>query len=241
MSILNKPYVQVIDGRYGPCYTFTRDEYIGRSVFSYGEYNKDECEYVVTLANEKKGLVLDIGANIGNISQALLAAGHDVIAFEPQPEVCELLRLNCPNAVIHNIALGALNTSMQMPKLDYSKRGNYGGVAIGSGIGLAVEIKTLDSFNFDNVSLIKVDVEGFEEQVLLGGKNTIAKSSPIIYLEADRPEKLASLSKLLGELGYWHTPHNPPLFNPNNFFKNKKNIWGTNYVSFNWECRPIKK
>lgn len=237
MNNIDQPHIQLINGRYGPCYTFKKDEYIGRSVFSYGEYNKDECEHLVKLANEKKGLVLDVGANIGNISQALISAGHQVVAFEPQPEVFELLKLNCPSATLYNVALGSLSNYLEMPKLDYSKRNNYGGISIGSGAGLIVEVKTLDSFNFENISLIKIDVEGFEEEVLLGGIKTIAKCKPIIYLEADRVEKVFSLSKRLESMGYSHTPHNPPLFNPDNFFKNKKNIWGKSFVSQNWECR----
>jgi FkbM family methyltransferase len=239
MNIKDKPYIQLIHGRYGPCYVFTTDEYLSKSVINYGEYNKDECEHIVTLANEKKGLVLDIGANIGNISQALISAGHEVIAFEPQPEVFELLKLNCPSATVHNVALGATSAIMQIPKIDYSKKGNFGGVSMGSGMGLVVEIRTLDSYNFHNVSLIKIDVEGFEEQVLLGARETIAASKPIIYLEADRVEKLAVLDDILQEMGYSHVSHNPPLFNPDNLFKNVNNVWDKNYASMNWECRPI--
>jgi len=239
MNIKDKPYVQLIEGRYGPCYVFNTDEYLGKSVINYGEYNKEECEHIVALANEKKGLVLDIGANIGNISQALISAGHEVVAFEPQPEVCELLRLNCPSAVVHNLAVGATNSIVQIPKIDYSQSGNFGGVSIDSGIGLVIEVRTLDSYKLNDVSLIKIDVEGFEEQVLLGAQETIARSKPIIYLEADRVEKLAALDDILKSMAYTHTPHNPPLFNPDNFFKNPTNIWDKNYASMNWECRPI--
>ncbi|QWD10192.1 FkbM family methyltransferase [Polynucleobacter paneuropaeus] len=238
MNIQDKPYVQLVNGRYGPCYVFKGDWYLGGSVISYGEYNKDECEHIVQLANEKKGLVIDIGANIGNISQALISAGHQVVAFEPQPEVFELLKLNCPEATLHNVGLGSSNITMKMPKMDYSQKNNYGGVSLSLGGELDVEVKTLDSFNFENVSLIKIDVEGFELQVLLGGTKTIANSKPIIYLEADRPDKLTSIAKKLEALGYTYTPHHPPLFNPDNFFKNTRNIWERHIVSDNWECRP---
>lgn len=237
-NVVSKSYVQRVEARYGPCYIFTQDEFLGRSVFSYGEYNKDECEYVVGLANLRPGLVLDIGANIGNISQALIAAGHRVVAFEPQPEVYELLELNCPAAQCYNLALGSKCATVQMPAVDYSQRGNFGGLGIGTGTGLAVEVRTLDSFAFDNVSLIKIDVEGFEEEVLRGATETIRRWRPIIYLEADRPEKLDSLARYLQYLGYDFTAHNPPLFNPDNYFGNRTNIWGQNYVSFNWDCRP---
>ncbi len=238
MSILDKSHVQLVNGRYGPCYTFKRDEFLGRSVFSYGEYNKDECEYIVKLADSRPGLVLDIGANIGNISQALIASGHQVVAFEPQPEVFELLKLNCPAADCRNHALGDVETTLQMPAVDYSRRGNFGGLGIGMGTGLAVKVLSLDSLAFENVSVMKIDVEGFEENVLRGAVDTIRRCRPIIYLEADRREKLASLARLLDTLEYDYIEHNPPLFNPDNFFGNKRNIWGRNYGSLNWDCRP---
>ena len=238
MSALNKPYVQVVNGRYGPCYVFKQDEYLGRSVINYGEYNKDECEYIVKLADSRPGLVLDIGANIGNISQALIAAGHRVIAFEPQPEVFELLKLNCATAECHNLALGAVKATMQMPAVDYSMSGNFGGLGIGLGTGLEVHVHTLDSFGLQDIGVMKIDVEGFEENVLRGAVETIRRCRPIIYLEADRLEKLASLERFLDSLGYDFTPHTPPLFNPANFFGNTRNIWGKNFVSYNWDCRP---
>lgn len=238
MTAPSKSRVQVVNGRYGPCHVFAHDEYLGRSVVSYGEYNKDECEYITRLAAMRPGLVLDIGANIGNISQALVASGHRVVAFEPQPEVFALLKLNCPTAECYNVALGAEKATLQMPAVDYSRPGNFGALEIGGGTGLAVEVRTLDSFAFQDVSLLKIDVEGFEESVLRGGIETIRRCQPIIYLEADRPEKLASLAYFLDALGYERTPHNPPLFNPDNFFRNKENIWGQNFASFNWDCRP---
>lgn len=239
MITATKPYVQLVMGRYGPCYSFRKDEFIGRSVYSYGEYNKDECEYIVGLAKMRSGsLAIDAGANIGNISQALVASGIRVVAFEPQLEVFDLLKLNCPTAECHNLALGAAEATLQMPDVDYSKRGNFGGVGFGMGPGLDVEVRTLDSFDFQDVGLIKIDVEGFEENVLKGAVETIRRWRPIIYLEADRKENLGSLARFLEYLGYDYVAHFPPLFNPDNFFGNKRNIWNKNYVSQNWDCRP---
>ena len=54
MNNIDKPHIQLINGRYGPCYTFKKDEYIGRSVFSYGEYNKDECEHLLNSLMKKR-------------------------------------------------------------------------------------------------------------------------------------------------------------------------------------------
>lgn len=232
--------LQTINGRYGPCTFIRGDEYLGRSVFSYGEYNKEECEHIVGLALERGGLILDIGANIGNVSQALVHAGFEVRAFEPQPAIFNCLTKNINPEWCYNIGLGDYESDMFMPAADYSRKGNFGGMSIGGSSGITVKVKTLDSFNFENVGVMKIDVEGFEEKVLRGAIETIKRCKPIIYLEADRPEKITSLKLFLHSLGYTDIKeHNPPLFSKDNFFKNQKNIWGKNYVSLNWECRYV--
>lgn len=230
-----KPYIQSVMGKYGRTYYFRHDEYVSKSIFQYGEFSPEECEYIVSIAGS--GIVLDVGANLGCISQALVAAGKHVIAFEPQPAIFELLVKNCPTVPCMNVALGSKEGTAYMPRVDYSKRGNFGGLGIGSG-NLPVVVRTLDSYNLENVSLIKIDVEGFEEEVLRGAVNTIARYKPTIYLEADRQEKLVGLARFLDSIGYKYTSHNPPLFSPNNYFNNPKLIWDKPYVSLNWVCTP---
>lgn len=236
------PHIQSVMGRYGRTYYFRHDEYVGRSVFQMGEFSPEECAYIVDLANSRPGeLVLDIGANIGCVSQALIHAGCNVEAFEPQPEVFKLLERNCPSIKCHNTALGIREGTAQMPLVDYSKRGNFGGLGIGGGHGLRVNVVPLDSFNYDNVGLIKLDVEGYEELVLRGAVETIRRCKPIIYLEADRGEKLTSLAAFLASIGYAYTMHQPPLYCVDNYFGNLVRPWDRNYVSMNWVCRYIGK
>jgi FkbM family methyltransferase len=228
-----------VEGRYGPCFVLPNDIYIGQSVINYGEFSKDECEYIVSLANEKKGLVLDVGANVGCISQALLAAGHDVVAFEPQPTIFSLLKLNCPSAKMHKCAVGDKNGTVYFPFIDYEQTGNFGGISVSNIGDVEVPVKTIDSFNFENVSLIKVDVEGFEDKVIQGAIETIKRCKPILYVEVDRPHIQEKLPAILEQLGYTFEDHYPPLFSPDNYFNNTKTIWSDNYVSGNMVCRPI--
>lgn len=232
----DRTYIQSVEGKYGRTYYFRHDEYVGKSVFQYGEFSPEECEYIISIAGD--GLVLDVGANIGCVSQALIAAGKQVVAFEPQPAIYELLVKNCPKATCINAALGSKIGKARMPLVDYSKRGNFGGLGIPQGGDLSVDLLTLDSFNYQNVSLIKIDVEGYEEEVLRGAVETIERCKPIIYLEADRQDKLFSLATFLKSINYTYTPHNPPLFCKKNFFENPKLIWDKNYISMNWDCRP---
>jgi hypothetical protein len=46
-----------------------------------------------------------------------------------------------------------------------------------------VEARTIDSFGFPEVSLMKIDVEGHEAEVLVGAANTIGAFHPVIIIE----------------------------------------------------------
>lgn len=229
-----------VKGRWGEVWFYGKDEYVGRSLYHYGEYNPDETEMILSLAS-KHELCLDIGANFGVIGQALEANGFEVISFEPQPDVYRVLLKNV-RGVCYNCGLGATSGVGKMPKIMTGDRANYGGQSIGSRSVLGtidVAIETLDSFGYNDVGFIKIDVEGFEEQVLRGGRDTIARCKPIMYIEDDRAEKSASLRAHIMSLGYKIEEHRPTLYRENNFFGLKKNIWAPyNFASHNLICRP---
>ena len=44
-------------------------------------------------------------------------------------------------------------------------------------------VRTLDSFNLNNVSFIKIDVEGYELNLLKGAEETIEKNKPVVFIE----------------------------------------------------------
>jgi FkbM family methyltransferase len=221
---------------YGPCKFYGKDEYIGRSLYAYGEWSGEECEKLVTLG---KGLCLDVGANIGFMSMAL-ASRYPVIAFEPQLELFRLLENNVYGKSVecHNVALGSGNGIAHMPIIRYGDRGNYGGVPIvKKSFGTReVLLRTLDSYNFENVGLIKIDVEGYELDVLRGAVNTITRCSPTLYVEDDREDKRSALRTFIKSLGYTIEEHRTRLFRENNFLGNKKDIWEAPYESHNIIC-----
>jgi FkbM family methyltransferase len=230
---------KVVNGRWGPVAFYGKDEYVGKSLFNYGEYNPDETEKIIELATPGK-LCLDVGANVGVITQALEFSGFEVIGFEPQPKIFELLRLNT-RGTSYNVALGTNTGMVKMPRVQYAARGNFGGLSIGTSSlsgTIDVAITTLDSYNFENVGLIKIDVEGFEEQVLRGGTKTILASKPVLYIEDDRQEKRMGLRNYIRELGYSIEMHQPPLYREKNFFDKRKNVWDRNYASHNLICKP---
>lgn len=232
---------KVVEGRWGTCKFLSKDEYVGRSMYYYGEYNPDETEMILSLATETTGVCLDIGANIGCISQALLHSGYTVIAFEPQPEIFSLLADNCVGATCINSAVGSSAGTAQMPKVHYSDKGNFGGLGIGTHSiygTITVPVNTIDSLALD-VGFMKIDVEGYEYEVLCGASETIGRCKPIMYIEDDRGDKSNALRQKITELGYNIEEHKPPLYRENNFFGLKKNVWDRNYASHNLICRPV--
>ena len=227
--------MKTVNTAYGPCKFYGKDEYIGRSLYNYGEWSGEECEKIISLAS---GLCLDIGANIGFMSMALVHAGFLVRAFEPQPELFKLLVENVPSAVSAPIALSSFSGITHMPRIRYGARGNYGGLAVGtrSELGtISVQCETLDSLGFAP-GFIKIDVEGHEVEVLRGGRDTITTNKPVMYIEDDRDDTRSALYKELRYLGYQWEDHNPPMYRENNFLGLKKNIWNQNYISKNIIC-----
>ena len=90
-----------------------------------------------------------------------------------------------------------------------------------------------------DVGFMKIDVEGYELEVLQGAVETIAHCKPILYIEDDRGDKSRALHQYIEYLGYSIEEHKPPLYRENNFFGLKKNVWDKNYASHNLICRPI--
>lgn len=229
--------MRYVDGRWGRIWFIGKDEYVGRSLFHYGEYNPDETEKILSLAN---GLCLDIGANFGVMGQALEHAGFNVISFEPQPDVFKILCKNV-EGMCHNVGLGSEAGIAKMPKILLGAKANYGGMGIGfkSDLGtIDVKVRTLDSYNFNGVGFMKIDVEGFEEKVLRGGVKTIERCRPIMYIEDDRVELRDSLRKYIKSLGYSIEEHKPRLYREDNYFGYKKNVWDRDYASHNLICMP---
>lgn len=230
---------------YGPCKFYGKDMFIGRSLYAYGEWGGEEASVIAGLAVATKGLCLDIGANIGFMSMAMLDAGCDVVAFEPQPVLYNLL---CENvSPFHQVvmcspfALSDFNGKSTMPRIRYGEKGNYGALALGqrSELGvIEVECRTLDSLEISPVGFIKIDVEGHELNVLRGARSTIMRDRPIMYIEDDRPEKSLHLQEVIKGMGYTIERHYPRLFRENNFAGNPINIWGQDYSSHNLICRP---
>lgn len=165
----------------------------------------------------KKGdLVFDVGANVGSRSKLFLNLGTKVVAFEPQPELCEHLtqhlRLH-KNFTLIPAGLGANPSIVELKISDahvlssMSKRwiesttqsGRFSSYNWNKSID--VKVDTLDNMftKFGVPKFVKIDVEGYEFEVLQG------LTQPIKYLSfeftAEDFNATLNCTNYLAELG----------------------------------------
>lgn len=131
--------------------------------------------------------VIDAGAHVGTHTLTLarlVGPEGRVYAFEPQKKLYrELLRnLELNGATQVTAARFALGDVPAIVEMNSTHPHSEGSISIGQG-GDRVELRTIDSFHFSNVSLIKIDVEGFEDRVLDGARATIERWRPVLLLE----------------------------------------------------------
>jgi FkbM family methyltransferase len=158
--------------------------------------------------------VVDVGANLGNHANFFEQKGATVTAFEPIAENFRLLSKNSTNGARHNVALGRIAFISEM----LVNRSSFGDSHLRGSISLdsdsdsevrIVEIRTLDSFNLERVDLMKVDVEGFELEVLRGAQSTLKRCRPALWIEIHSDAKLLKHGAMYtrGELFEWLELH----------------------------------
>ena len=238
--ILDQPPLRIKQCRHGNMMYLPSDLYVGRSLDLYGEFSEGEIEIFSQIV--KPGmLVVDVGANIGShtvfFAKAVGPRGQ-VLAVEPQRILYQILCANLAlnvigNTVVQQAGLGSAPGSIQTPPINYGEIYNFGGVSLGDfKNGEQVSVITLDSLALPFCHLLKIDVEGMENEVLQGARETLARHRPLLYVENDRLEKSAALIALLFELDYRLFWHLPPLFHTNNFAGQTENVF-PNIVSIN--------
>ncbi len=151
---------------------------------------------------------LDCGANIGNHSLffACVAKAKKVFAFEGNPPTYDILVKNIElndlqnKVTAYNCVLGEKEGFAQISHCDLL---NIGGTDFAESKDQSgIEMKALDSFSFDGkVDFVKMDVEGFEYQVLQGSKDLLLKDKPVLWIEIFN-RNYSKVSQLLSDLGY---------------------------------------
>lgn len=165
-------------------------------IFNHFTINKGKGEFYENRLLEKikqmelNGTYIDCGANIGNHSVYFLnfTKCDKLISIEGHDKIFDLLKFNIQNnnldkkkTQLINKLIGDKNNFTHF--INLQNENNCGVGYVNDKVGIKKEMITVDSLNLDGVSLIKLDVENYEFQVLEGAKNTILKYKPVIIIE----------------------------------------------------------
>jgi FkbM family methyltransferase len=160
-----------------------------------------------------RGMAIDVGANFGFYSLAMSSLYTKVVAFEPNKNVAApLIEAALPNVeIVHaGVSSGQGTATLFVPLLNGVVMPGWASLDEQNCSGATeliqqeIPLRTLDSFQFEKVGFIKIDVEGHELEVLRGAAKTIQQDHPHLLIEV-RDENLRQLHALLSEWGYDQT------------------------------------
>jgi FkbM family methyltransferase len=179
-----------------------------------GRFQADEPEWEILDKFVSKGdWVIDIGANIGTYTVELskiVGPYGRVIAIEPVPESFYLLTTNTShcknkNITLLNAAISDCNycAGFEIPKFNTGLVNYYQAhISHKLNIDLKVMCLSIDSMNIPKkISLVKIDAEDHELNIIRGMQELIKKDKPTIIVEG----KNFDISRILENIGYEKT------------------------------------
>jgi len=192
-------------------------DHVSDKIIAEGLYEKQFLYTLVPTLIENSSVFLnscflDVGANIGNHSCFLSKYFAKVIAFEPNPAAFHILAANIYNNNLQNIepvqlGLGAREAILRFLQIS----GNLGASAFGDSATAGVE-RFLQVVQGDRyleqhspgmpIGFVKIDVQGFEREVIEGLAATLSRDYPLVLFENELNEKETPPLNALKDLGY---------------------------------------
>lgn len=186
--------------RQGIKWTLDLNEVIDFMIYFLGSFDKE------SINQSKKNIkptdiILDIGANMGSyalpLSKSLNGQGK-IYAFEPSEHIFKKLQKNIDNnphlkSKIVPIQAFIQDFSMETPKEVYAswnmektieRHKNHQGVITSTSKAISMSIdQFVEKEQLKQLDFIKIDVDGYEKQVLWGAQKTLENWKPKIFLE----------------------------------------------------------
>lgn len=133
-----------------------------------------------------KRTFIDVGANVGIWSFPMIGKFEKIIAYEPSHQNIECLRVNVTQEV--EIRTKAVANFSGEANFHQAVKNCGDGKLCRPGVQSAytVPVVTIDEEAFTNVDLIKIDVQGWELEVLQGARKTIATQEPWVIFEVNQ-------------------------------------------------------
>lgn len=140
------------------------------------------------------GAFWDVGANMGYYSWLR----GDGVLFEPDPISCALISATIERSALAGFELVPNAVSDTAREAQFARIGEGGArSSLVHGQGVAVQTIALDS-RADAPSLIKIDVEGHELEVLAGARRVLEEHRPVVICELSTGDGAARLLEALG-------------------------------------------
>lgn len=159
---------------------------------------------------------MDVGANRGVYSYVALSAGFRVVACEPNPALAEYIRGWARTRVDVRQVVASASSGEVVIAIPIDGRGRELDGLASAEVSriraqsqdireLRVPSTSVDDMAIENVSFVKIDVEGHEQEVLAGASRTLEVQRPFLQLEIEerhRPGSVAACCRILSALGY---------------------------------------
>ena len=192
-------------------------ETLGLSSLLYGTFERAELNFVSQYLRPGDS-AMDIGANVGIFSVVMGATvGTQGAVYAFEPVAANVLRLEknlqkntLGNVEVFPLALGASDGELQLrmaidPAYASLREVEAG---FGNGTNVPIQVRRLDgvweALGSPPISLVKIDVEGAEMDVLRGAMNFLTTCRPTLLVEANSVRELDLLRTHLCGLGYQH-------------------------------------
>lgn len=167
----------ILDLRENMCHTY----------FYWGEIpHEQQTDALLRKFLTAESVCVDAGANVGYYTQIAAGLAGRVYAFEPAPVAFELLSINTVsnhNVCRYQVALSDYEGEATFYLRDFGDTSSLDPDADARQV--KVQVSTLDRMLSDapRVDFIKIDVEGFERELLRGARETIERHRPVVYFE----------------------------------------------------------
>jgi len=200
---------------FGHRYTGNMTNFIDWTVYYYGAFNVHELRLLAELANALRAQgkpvnFFDVGANIGHHTLFMSSHADRVFSFEPFSVVRDEMKRKLAHAGVSNVTVFpvALGDQNQSAAFSPPTGANQGTGTLGeilpdnaSTQKISVEVVRGDDFFAANhlppISLLKMDVEGYEEKALEGLRETLWRDRPPIFMEIQPDRKNSTVLDLL--------------------------------------------
>lgn len=146
---------------------------------------------------------IDVGVYHGVYTSVMADHAEKVYAFEPHPSHYAFIKKALPKKVeTYQVALSNEEGEAELViPVEYESAGSISKEFSGRKVNsFHVKTKLLDQFHLKNIGFIKIDAEGHEYEIILGGRNTIMENKPNLVIEIEQRHISRPIQEVFNEV-----------------------------------------